>query len=401
MKPVSYMTSAQEAQREDKAPRVARLRLVILGVLLAVQISAILAVPMPPGRLAASLAAVTILAVLQARQFRETTPGPPWQRMGPVAVEGLATYLPMLVVGAAWPGSGGFLAASVLLVIPGRAAWALFTAVIVSLFATAMTAGLGVRHAGNIAIASLAIGLTIFGMCRLARTAKQVQGTHTEVVQLAVIRERMRFARDLHDLLGYSLAAITLRAELAGRLMKSDPAKARGELRDVAPMARQAVTEVRQVAQGYRNNSLAQEVAAVASLFASANVTARVDVNCGVLPDKVDSVLATLLRELTTNILRHSSARNCWITAEQTNGHITLSVVNDGAPRTARTYRDGGGLENLAFRLQAVGGTLSATVRGDGRFHVLAKIAARADAGVGARSHRTRWTSSARRRPAA
>ncbi|NES30193.1 histidine kinase [Micromonospora terminaliae] len=401
MKPISYMPSAQESQREDKSPVVARLRAVILGVLFAVQISAILAVPVPPRRLAASLAVVTTLTVLQARHFRETASRPPWQRMGLLAVEGLATYLPLLVVGAAWPGSGGFLAASVLLVIPGRAAWAPLTAVIVSLFAAALTSGLGVRDAGYLAITSLAVGLTIFAMCRLTRTVKQAQGTHTEVVQLAVIRERMRFARDLHDLLGYSLAAITLRAELAGRLMNSDPAKARGELRDVVAMARQAVTEVRQVAQGYRNNSLAQEAAAVASLFASADITARVDLNCGVLPDKVDSVLAMLLRELTTNILRHSSARNCWVTAEQTNGHITLSVVNDGVPRTARTYRDGGGLENLAFRLQAVGGTLSATVRGDGRFHVLAKIATQADAGVGARSRRNRWTSSAPRRPAA
>lgn len=400
MKLNSSMPSAEEAHREDIVPGVARLQLVILGVLLAVQVSAILAVPMPPRLVAASLASVTTLAVLRALHFRVKAPTPLWLHMGFLAVEGLATYLPMLVVGAAWPGTGGFLAASVLLVIPGRAAWALFTAVIVSIFAAAMTLGLGVRYANNITIASLAIGLTMFGMCRLTCMIKHVQGMHTEVVQLAVIRERMRFARDLHDLLGHNLAAITLRAELAGRLMKTDPAKASDELRDVVAMARQAVAEVRQVADGYRNISLAQEVAAVASLFASANVITRVEVNCGVLPDKIDSVLGMILRELATNILRHSSARNCWITVEQSDEHVTLSVANDGVPRNATTYRDGGGLDNLAFRLQAVGGTLSASICGDGRFHVRVEIAIKADAAMGARFHQTgRTSASAGRRP--
>ncbi|WP_433550354.1 sensor histidine kinase [Micromonospora zamorensis] len=398
MKLISSMPSAEEAQREETVPGVARLRLVILGVLLAVQISAILIAPMPSQGVAVSLVVVTTLAVLQTRHIRVTAPGPPWPRMGLLAAEGLATYLPMLAVDAVWPGTGGFLAASVLLVIPGRAAWALFTAIVVSTFAAAVTIGPGVRYAGAIAIASMAVGLTIYGMCRLNVMIRQVQGRHTEAVQLAVVRERMRFARDLHDLLGYSLAAITLRAELAGRLTKSDPGTASDEMRDVVAMARQAAAEVRQVADGYRNISLAQEVAAVASLFASANVTARVEVNCGVLPDKVDSVLAMLLRELTTNILRHSSARNCWITVEQSDEHVTLSVANDGVPRTATTYRDGGGLENLAFRLQAVGGTLSASVCTDGRFHVLAEVAVKADAILGPRTHRIGCSSSSARR---
>jgi len=375
-------------------PGVARLRLMILAALLAVQISAILAVPMPPGRLATSLAAVSALAVLQARHFRGTTPYPLWLRLGVLAAEVLATYLPLLAVGVAWPGMGGFLAASVLLVVPGRAAWALFTAVVVSLFAAAMTLGLGVRNADNMTVASLAVGLTIFGVCRLTSVIRHVHGMHTEVAQLAVVRERLRFARDLHDLLGYSLAAITLKAELTRRLMSSDPATARDELRDVVDIARQAVAEVRQVADGYRNISLAQEVAAAASLLASANVAARVEMNCGILPDKVDSVLAMVLRELITNILRHSSARNCWITGEQADEHLTLSVVNDGRPLAAATHRDGGGLENLAARLEAVGGTLSVTVHGDGRFRVLVEIAIQADAAVSARRHRTGCTSS-------
>jgi two-component system sensor histidine kinase DesK len=382
------MPSTEEALPGDGSPGVARLRLMILAALLAVQISAILAVPMPPDRLAASLAAVIALAALQACHFRGRARCSPWLRLGVLAAEVLVTYLPLVALGAAWPGMGGFLTASVLLEVPGRAAWALFTAVIVSLFGAVMLLGLGARDACNITVASLAVGLTIFSVCRLASMIRRLHEMRTEVAQLAAVRERLRFARDLHDLLGYSLAAITLRTEVTRRLIGSDPATASDELREVVDIARQAVAEVRQVADGYRNISLAQEVAAAAALLASANVSARVQMNCGILPNKVDSVLAMVLRELITNILRHSKARNCWITSEQADEHVTLSVANDGVPRAAATHRDGGGLENLAWRLEAVGGTLSATVRGDGRFRVLAEIAIDTQAAVCARRPR-------------
>jgi two-component system, NarL family, sensor histidine kinase DesK len=378
------MPSTEEALPGDGSPGVARLQLMILAALLVVQINAILAVPMPPDRLAASLAAVIALAALQAWHFRGRARCSLWLRLGVLAAEVLVTYLPLVALGAAWPGMGGFLAASVLLEVPGRVAWALFTAVIASLFGAAMLVGLGIRNASNITVASLAVGLTIFGVCRLASMIRRLHDMCTEVTQLAVVRERLRFARDLHDLLGCSLAAITLRTELTRRLISSDPATASDELRDVVDIARRAVAEVRQVADGYRNISLAQEVAAAAALLASANVSARVQMNCGVLPNKVDNVLAMVLRELTTNVLRHSRARNCWITSEQADEHVTLSVANDGVPRAAATHRDGGGLENLAWRLEAVGGTLSATARGDGRFRVLVEIAMNTEAAVGA-----------------
>jgi two-component system sensor histidine kinase DesK len=366
----------------------------ILAVLLAVQVTAILAVHTPPTQLAAGLTAMTTLTALQVRHLSGTAQRSRWLRLGVLTAEGLATYLPLLALGAAWPGMGGFFAASLLLVVRGRAAWALFAVVIASLFATAMTLEMGVRNAGNTAVASAAIALIIFGVCRLASVLKHAQGTHAEVAQLAVVRERVRVAQDLHDLLGYSLTAITLRAELTRRLMSRDPAMASDELRAVVDIARQAVAEVRQVANGYRNLSLAQEVAAAASLLASADVAAQVDVNCGALPDKVDSVLAMVLRELISNVLRHSSARNCWITAEQDDEQVTLSVANDGLPRAAATHRDGGGLENLASRLETVGGTLTATVRADSSFRVRAEIAIKADGHVSARRHRTGFASS-------
>ncbi|MEU4397227.1 sensor histidine kinase [Micromonospora orduensis] len=370
---------------QDGLPKVMRLRLMILAGLLAVQVSVAMAAPMAARQLTGCLATVVALAVPQALLFLRAARSSRWLRMGVLALQGLATYLPLVTAGVVWPGMGGFLAASVLLVVPGPAAWALFGAVVVSLFAAASALGSGLRGAAVTAVASLAIGLTMFGSCRLTDMLRQAHGRHAEQAQLAVVRERLRFARDLHDLLGYSLAAITLRTELARRLMSNDPVSADNELRDVVATAREACADVRQVADGYRNISLAQEVASAAALLDRADVVVHVEMNCGMLPDKVDSVLAMILRELITNVLRHSSARNCWIIAEQTDEDVTLSVTNDGVPRTAATHRDGGGLENLAFRLEAVGGTLSATVRDNGRFHVLAAIASGADAPVGVR----------------
>jgi two-component system sensor histidine kinase DesK len=386
--------STEEGQPADGLPGAARLRLMFLAVLLTAQVGSILAVPVPPVRLAAGLAAVIVLAALQTRHFRGPARYAMWRRLSLLAFEGLATYLPILAMGRVWPGWGGFLAGSVLIVLSGRVAWSLFTVVLVSVFSTAIALGQGVRQADNVTLVSLAIGLTLFGVFRFSCMIMKAYGMHTEVAQLAVVRERLRFARDLHDLLGYSLAAITLKAELIRRLLGSASATANNELRDVVDIARQAVAEVRQVAHGYRSVSLAQEVSAAASLLASASVAAHVEMRCEILPDKVDSALAMVLRELITNILRHSRARNCWITAVQDGDHITLSVANDGVTRTAATHRDGGGLENLAWRLEAIGGTLSATVRGDGRFRVLADIIVEADPPVGARPHRSGCSSS-------
>ena len=387
------MPPSEETRPSNGLPWVVCPRLLILVVLFTSQVSAILAVPVPPARLVASLASVTIVAALHASHFRLTVRWPLWLRLGVLAGQGVATYLPLLAAGATWPGMGGFLASSVLLVVTGWAAWVLSTAVIVGLFVAVLMLGLGVHDAGNTAVTSLAIGLAMYGVGQLTSAIKRVYGRQTEVAQLAVIRERLRFGRDLHDLLGCSLAAITLRAELARRLMDSDLARASDELGDVVDIARQSVAEVRQVADGYRNISLAQEMAAAASLLASANVATQVEMNCGVLPDKIDGVLAIVLRELITNILRHSNARNCWISAEQAGEHVRLSVANDGVPRAADTHRDGGGLENLAWRLEAIGGTLSVTVGGDGRFRVLAEIAVKADVDLSARQHRTGCTS--------
>lgn len=297
----------------------------------------------------------------------------PCQRGAVVLVQAAGTYLPLLASGIVWTGDTSFLAGSVLLIASRWKAWALFAAVTLSVFAATVTDRQGVWQIAATSIGSGALGIAVFGICRLERLARHERATQAEIAQLAVIRERARFAGDLHDLLGYNLSAIALKAELSRRVMAITPDRASKELADVIGLARQAMADVRQVADGYRTMSLAAEARSAASLFAAALIVADIDIDIGVLDSKVDTALATVLREGVTNLLRHSSARTCRIAASRTGESVTLVVANDGAPKSGMAYRDGGGLESLAMRMETVGGALTGESQ-DGTFVLIASV---------------------------
>lgn len=305
-----------------------------------------------------------------ALHLRNCSPGAArWsarQRGAMLLGQGAATYLPLLAYGIMWAGMTGFFAGSVLLLVTGWKAWVPFAAIALSALAAAATTRQGSLEIAFLAISGPAFGLVVFGLSRLTLLLRQAHITHAQISQLAALKERTRFAMDLHDLLGYSLSAIALKAELSRRVMDTKPDLAHEELADVVHFARQAVADVRLVANRYRTMSLAAEAGSAASVLAAAGVMADIEIDCGALDEKVDTVLATILREAVTNLLRHSSARTCRIAASQAGASVTLLVANDGAPSPgAGYYRDGGGLENLAVRLEAIGGTLTIESRDD------------------------------------
>jgi two-component system sensor histidine kinase DesK len=297
-----------------------------------------------------------------------------WRRRGTLLAMGVLTYVPLVALGVEWPGMAGFLAGSILILRGPRTSWVLFALVMASMLVTALELGTGARDAIYLMIASLSSGLAVFAVYQLRLASKRAQGASAQLAQLMSARERERFSRDLHDILGYSLSAITLKAELTRKLVDSEPALAQDELTEVVELARQAATDVRLIAGGYRNISLVQEAASVASLLSAACITPRVEIDCGALDDKVDAVLATVLREAVTNVLRHSAARNCAIEANQKDEMITLSVINDGVPRPAVSGPGGHGLRNLAWRLETIGGELTTGVGRDDQFSLLAKV---------------------------
>jgi two-component system sensor histidine kinase DesK len=175
-----------------------------------------------------------------------------------------------------------------------------------------------------------------------------------------VLRERLRFARDLHDLLGYSLSAITLKIELTHRLMKKAPQEAADQLLEVLEISRLALSDARTVASGYREMSLEEECRSAVSVLSAADVTVRVHCDTTDLPVHASTVLATVLREGVTNLLRHSKAKHCDITIRQADDHASLEIANDAVPpRRADHEHGGGGLHNLSVRAKEIGGRIT------------------------------------------
>lgn len=204
-------------------------------------------------------------------------------------------------------------------------------------------------------------------VCSLAQARDQLadQVTHTE---------RRRMSRDLHDVLGQALTAISLKSDLARRLVSVDRAAAAREVDGLEPVVRTLLAEVEAVTRGEREVAFATETEAAVELLRAAGVEVSVDVRVERLEAEASSVLGWVVREGTTNILRHADARTCSIQAVHGDGVLRLEVVNDGADRS----RDqaGTGLLSLADRASAVSGRLESAPVGDGRFRLSVEVPA-------------------------
>jgi two-component system, NarL family, sensor histidine kinase DesK len=304
------------------------------------------------------------LAVAVTSGFAETWA---WRRrLGVLIMSALLTYLPVIVSGAVWTGMAGCFAGAALVLLNGWRAWALFASAAASMILISVVWGLSPYDFFALPCSSLVIGAVIFGLARLSQIVRSADARTNDLVQLAIINERTCFAKDLHDLLGYSLSAVILKAEFTRRLVDRDPGRARDELTEVLDIARQSLADVREAAGAYRSLSLAKEATPVASLLAAAGISAKVEINCGRLGEEVDTVLAIVLREAVTNVLWHSSARDCTIEALVDDETVRLRVTNDGVPCPAPPGRVGGsGLKNLSARLNSIGGQLTADIRDD------------------------------------
>ncbi|MFC7385642.1 sensor histidine kinase [Sphaerisporangium rhizosphaerae] len=196
----------------------------------------------------------------------------------------------------------------------------------------------------------------------------------SEVARLAAGEERLRIARDLHDLLGHSLSLIVLKSELAGRLAESGSSKATGEIRDIESVARMALQEVREAVTGYRQRGLSEELDSARAALDAAGVNVVVRTTGTPLPDTLDGLFGWAVREGITNVVRHARARRCEITVTYHEGKAGLEVTDDG--HGDGTYEPGSGLTGLAERVQAAGGTLDAGPSAGGGFHLRVTVPA-------------------------
>jgi two-component system sensor histidine kinase DesK len=200
----------------------------------------------------------------------------------------------------------------------------------------------------------------------------QVDRGRAAQARLAATEERLRFARDVHDLLGHNLTVIALKAELASRL--TDAGQARHEAAQVQRLAAAALAELREVVHGYRAVDLREQLAAIEQTLVSSGVRCVVTAPAGELPPAVAVPLAAVLREAGTNLLRHSRAAWCTIDVARDGDEVRMTVVNDGA-LGGDADRHSTGLLGLAERLAESGGTLR-TESHDGVFTLTAVVPA-------------------------
>lgn len=331
------------------------------------------------GLLVFCLVCVAAVFTLQLLHVSSRVQRWPMRRRYPtLAAQAALTYLPLIVFGLSWGSMAGPLAGSVLLLLPGPAAWSLFGVISGTVLTLSLTAGAGGVMVVYLTTSTMMAGVILYGTAKLSDLVSEVHTSRDELARMAVSQERTRFARDLHDLLGYSLSAITLKSELIHRLITSRPDRAREEIASVLEVSRQALSDVRLVASGYRDMSLAAEADSAAGILAAAEVEADVTIGCGRLHPVVETVLATTLREGMTNVLRHSKVESCTITVEADGETVRLTLLNDGVPETAhRSPHSGSGLGNLQSRLAAIGGRVEAGIQEDGRFRLMAEAPAR------------------------
>ncbi|GIJ73284.1 histidine kinase [Virgisporangium ochraceum] len=276
-------------------------------------------------------------------------------RPGTVALLGsMAALVVVLAVAVGQPALTAlvYLSAMAVFALPTRAAWALVAVLATAALVLPRTVPGWTRNddlAFQVGIAALAV----WGVVQLVRRNTELAAAREEITRLAVADERNRFARDLHDLLGHSLTVVSVKAELAGRLVRLAPDRAETELADIQRLAREALTDVRAAVGGYREVSLDVELARARSALVAAGIEADLPDDTAAVPDERQELFGWVVREGVTNVVRHSGAGRCRVRV----GAASVVVEDDG--RGPGPSARGSGLSGLRERVTAAGGTLA------------------------------------------
>jgi two-component system sensor histidine kinase DesK len=211
------------------------------------------------------------------------------------------------------------------------------------------------------------LGLDMIGIARMGNAIRELHIARRELARLAVIEERERLARDLHDLLGQTLSVITLKSELARCLIEEDPERCAKELSEIEHLTRMTLREVRKTVAGYRQPTLVNELDGARQLLEAAGVEYIIEQTTSDLPPAIDAILAWTVREGVTNVIRHSRARQCLIRLTSSQEMVWAEVFNDGERQEElhedwliRHISQGNGLSGLRERVTVLGGTLLA-----------------------------------------
>ena len=304
---------------------------------------------------AAAVAALLLFAVVYVMSWRYVRPRTHWSPAG-----SLVFWLAVLLVAAApvLPALG----VTTWMLVPYFMAQVCFKAPVrpallgTVLIAVGASLGVWISAAGQQRwmIALLLVNCLVFVILRAASVAENREANQRR--EMALLREREQFARDVHDVLGHSLTVVTVKTELARKLLESDPTRAAAELDDVLSLARESLTQVRSSVGRLRSPDWMEQLGAARSALEAAGVEVVLPERPDLVPAHQQETFARCLREAVTNVVRHAGASRCVITAESGR----LVVTDDGVGLTGDAKNVAGtGITGLRRLVAEVGGTLS------------------------------------------
>ncbi len=256
-----------------------------------------------------------------------------------------------LTLGQVGTASAVYCAVAAMMMFPFRVAAAIAATIALTVLVLGETVP-GWDRALDLAFATCAAALAVFGITSMMKRNIDLIRAHQENAELLVENERTRFARDLHDILGHSLTVITVKAELAGRLMDADPVRAKAEVADLERLSRDALADVRRAVEGYRDLTLPGELARARAALEAAEIRADLPNTTDEVASDLRELFAWTVREGVTNVIRHSHARSCRVALTPT----SVEVTDDG--RGAGAEATGSGLRGLRERAAAAGATV-------------------------------------------
>jgi two-component system sensor histidine kinase DesK len=294
----------------------------------------------------------------------------PWLAALAIAVLAAAAVVSTIEYGGAWFNvwlilaivSGHLVGAGLISTAAGM--WGVFAVTAVAGFVVGTGSPME-EQAWSVVLTVVLSGVSSIVLVRLLGTIEQLGATRRALADQAVLAERDRFSRDLHDLLGHSLSLVVVKAEVVRRLVGSDPAAAAEHARDIETIGRRALAEVREAVTGIRRTTMAAELARATTALNDAGIDAEVAAAPTLLPEPVDEAFAWVVREGATNAIRHSGARRCTVSVEVGDDRARLAIIDDGPGGTSR-LTEGNGLAGLRSRLAEVDGELLVTRDTDG-----------------------------------
>ena len=267
--------------------------------------------------------------------------------------------------GGNWVGTFIYLSAACALALPRRATPAAVALVSLGMLGLCRLDRIDTTNTAFFVFVTAAVGVMVLSSQRTFALVEELRQAREEVARLAVGEERLRFARDLHDLLGHSLSLIVVKSQLARRLLDRDPEAVGREVHDIESVAQRSLVEVREAVSGYHKPVLDTELLGARTALDAAGIETTIDRPAVELPPEVEAVLAWTVREASTNVIRHSGARHSTIRLVPALDQASVEIVDDGHGVNG-SEGGGTGLTGLRERLRQAGGRLEAGPRDDG-----------------------------------